>query len=111
MDGIGKIDHGGATGQRHDPVLGREDEHVLGEQVQADVVQEFVGIQCFLLDVEQALEPVGGLATLAVGCSLFAVRLVQPVCRHARLGHLVHGIGAHLEFHMDAGRTDQRGVQ
>ena len=111
VDGIGKIDHGGAAWQRHDPVLGREYEHVLGEQVQADMVQEFVGVQCFLLDVEQALEPVGRLAALAVGRCLFAVRLVQPVRRHARLGHLVHGIGAHLEFHMDAGRTDQRGVQ
>ena len=45
---------------------------------------------------------------------LAAVRLgslVQPVRRHARFGHHVHGLGAQLEFDVDARRAHQRRVQ
>ena len=114
VNGIGKIDHRRSPRQRHDAVLGCEDKHILGKEVEPHMVEKLVRIQCLLLDVEQALEPVGWLGVLAV-CrglqGLFVLAFVEPVGSHPRFCYLVHRVGTHLELDVDAGRAHQRRVQ
>ena len=76
------------------------------------MVEKFLRIQRFLVDVEQVRQPVGRLILLG-GCAgcLFRFRLVQPVRGHAQFCNLMHGFGADLEFDVDPGRSDKRGVQ
>ncbi|MNS61587.1 hypothetical protein D3C72_946190 [compost metagenome] len=109
VDGVREVDHRGATWQRHDLALGREDVDGVGEQVDLDVVPELGGVACLVLDVEQRLQPLGAQPVVARGVGLGG--LVEPVRRHARFGHDVHGLGAQLELHAHAGRAHQRGVQ
>ena len=111
VDGVGKVDHRGALRQRQDLALGREDVHLVGHQVDADVLPELGGVARFVLDVEQRLQP--------ARAEFFGRRLVfpalpglvEPVRGHAGFGHQVHRLGADLELDVDAGRPDQRGVQ
>ncbi|MPM47079.1 hypothetical protein SDC9_93787 [bioreactor metagenome] len=110
VHGIGKIDHRCATWQRHDLALGREYVNGIGEQVHPHVVPELGRIACFVLDVEQRLQPLGAHA-LHRRSACAAHFLVQPMRRHTGLGHHVHFLGADLELDVHPGRPHQRGVQ
>jgi hypothetical protein len=109
VDGIGEINGGGTARQREDLALGREHVDRIREQVHLDVIPELRRIACFVLDVEQRLQP---LRAQPLGHR--AVRLlclVKPVGSHTRLGHDVHLFGTHLEFDVQPRRPHERGVQ
>jgi hypothetical protein len=109
VDGVGKVHHGGPAGQRQDLAL--RGEHIDGVRVEIhlDVVPELGGIAGLALDVQQRLEPLVA-KPLGVGCIRVA-GLVEPMGRHTRFSHQVHGLGAQLELDVDARRTDQCRVQ
>ena len=109
VDGIGKVHHGGAARQRHDLALGREHIDRIGEEVHLDVLPKLSRVPGFILDVQQRLQPL--CAQAVVGLVLRVVDLVEPMRSDAGLGHHMHGLGAHLKLHIDAGRAHQRGVQ
>ena len=109
VDGVGKVHHRGTARQRQDLSFGGEDIDRVREQITFDMVPEFGRVAGLVLDVEQRLQPLGSQAL--VGCRLGVAAFVQPVRGNPRLGHQVHGIGAQLELHVQAGRPHQRGVQ
>ena len=97
---VSKIDHCGATWQRHDLALGCEHINGIGEQINFDMVPKFRGIACFFLDVQQRLQP---LRAQAFGFHTAAgFVLVQPVRCNTRLSHHIHAFCAHLELNIDA---------
>ena len=66
---------------------------------------ELGGVVGFVLDIQQLLQPLRAQALLRT--VLRFVDFVEPVRRHAGLGDQVHGLGAHLKFHINASRADQ----
>ncbi len=106
---VGKVQRGGAARQRADMALGREHVDRIREQVDLDVLQEFLRIAGLALDIEQRLQPLVRLLLNIVG--VVGLVLVHPVRSHAGLGDLVHVARADLELHRRAKRAHQRGVQ
>ena len=107
---IGEVDGRGAARQRHDLALGREQVDLVREQVALDVLEEFLRIARFGLDLEQALQPAVGFALRFLEVEL-AARLVQPVRGDAGFGDTVHVVRAQLRFQRRAERAEQRRVQ
>ncbi|KAG1249073.1 hypothetical protein G6F65_019271 [Rhizopus arrhizus] len=87
----------------------REHVHGIREQVDFDVFQELTGIARLALDVQQRLQPLVRALLQVVQGQVGA--LVEPVRRHAFLGHMMHVARAELEFHRRAVGTHQRRVQ
>ena len=105
VNGIGKIDGGGAGGQGYNPALGGEDEHLVVEHI------DFQGLHIFfrvgiLLALQQTAHPFKVLFGAGTGALL-----VFPVGGDAVFGGLVHLPGADLHLEGDALRADDGGVQ
>ena len=110
VDAVGEVDGRGAARQRHDLALRREHVDLVREEVALDVLEEFLRVAGFRLDLEQALQPARRFA-LRLGEIEFAARLVQPVRGDARFGDAVHVVRADLHFQRRAERAEQRRVQ
>ncbi len=92
---IGEVDRRGPARQRDEVSLGREAEHLVLEHLELGVLEELLRPRGVLEDVEELAQPAVLLAVLAA-----LALLVDPVRRHAELGHVVHLAGADL--HLDA---------
>ena len=99
VHGVGEIDDGRAARQAQDLALGREHVDLVGEQVDLDALEEFLGAAA-LLQLHQVREPLAR-ALLLHGVDVLA-HLVFPVRGDAGLGDAMHVVGADLHF--DAAR-------
>ena len=106
VDGIGEVDGRGAGGQVDHVAHGGEHEHLVGEHIHLQGVDEVLGVGALLV-LQQAADP---LVVFLVAGAL-AVLLVLPVGGDAVLGHLVHLPGADLHLEGDAVLAHHRGVQ
>ena len=106
---IGEVHRGGVARQRQYPTLGREDIHLVGEQIDLDMLEKLGRIAAGALDVEQGLQPFVR-ALLHLGQRSVG-GLVKPVRSHAGLGDMVHLTRADLHLRRRAIGADQRGVQ
>ena len=101
---VSEVERRGAGAQVHDLALGREDEDLVLEQVDAQVLEELVRVVHLALDrpVEAAADPRDLLVdALVVGAHValgVARALVEPVGGDAVLGLLVHLEGADLDL-------------
>ena len=109
MHRVGEIHRRGAARQRHDPALGREDIDLVGEQIDLDVFQKLGSIAAFVLDFQQALQPLVGFLLHVVDAGVAA--LVKPVRGHAGFGDLVHVLAADLDLDRRAEGAEQGGMQ
>ena len=106
VDGIGEIDRGGLRRQVDDVAPGGKDEHLVGEHVDLQGVDELLRVRVLLV-LQQAADPlVGLLPRLALDALL-----VLPVGRHAVLRDGVHVVGPDLHLKGDARLADDGGVQ
>ena len=108
VDGVGEV-HGGRSLRELDDVAPRrEDEHLAGEQVEAEGVEELV-VVLGLAQLEHPPHP----RRLLVARPLVPLRvlLVPPVRGDAPLRHPVHLPGAHLDLERLALGADDGGVQ
>ena len=64
MHGIGKVDRRGIARQSDQPPLRREAEHLILEQLELGVLEEFLGIVALEQGVHQAPQPVVGVFLL-----------------------------------------------
>ena len=106
VNGIGKVDGRGPGGQVDHIAVGREHEHLVGEHVHLQRVDEVLGVGVLLI-LQQAAHPL--VAALVAGA--LPVLLVLPVGGHAVFGDLVHLLGADLHLEGDAALAHHRGVQ
>ena len=104
MDGVGKVDGGGAGGQGDDPAPGREDEDLVVEHIDLQAADVVLGLHVLLV-FQQAADPVELLGALVDAL------LVAPVGRDAVFGGLVHLPGADLHLEGDALLADDGGVE
>ena len=106
---VGEVHHGGAARQAQDLALGREHVDLVGEQVDLDALEEFLG------GARRPASPPGSRATRARAPaareSASLAGLVSPVRGDAGLGHAVHVVGADLHLDRHAVGAEQRGVQ
>ena len=107
MDAVGEVDGGGAGGQIDHVALGGEHEHLVGEHIDLQVVEEVGGVG-ILLALQQAAHP--GIALLLPVAHGGIAHLVFPVGGHAVFGGAVHLPGADLHLEGDALRADDRGM-
>ena len=108
MDGVGKIDAGGAGGQVDDITLGGKGEHFFRQKVTLQIVEQVAGILAQALVFQQLADPCQTVVQLIVA---FAAFLVLPVGGNAVLSLLVHFAGADLHLKGDALVPDDGGVQ
>ena len=108
VNGVGKVHHRSPFGQGHDAAFGCEHINRIGKQIDLHVVPKFGSVPGFFLNVQQRLQPLGAQALRCFAVVL--IGFVKPVSRHTRFGHQVHVFGANLKLHINARRTDQRGV-
>ena len=106
VNGVGEVDGSGPGGQVLHVAVGGEDEHLVGEHVDFQRVDELLGVGALLV-FQQAPDPL----VLPLGPGALAVLLVFPVGGHAVLGDLVHLPGADLHFKGDAVGAHDRGVK
>ena len=62
VHGVREVDGRGAARQRHDLALRREHVDLVGKEVALDVLEKFLRVARFRLDLEQALQPAVRLA-------------------------------------------------
>ena len=105
VHGVGEVDDGGPAGHGHDVAIGGEDIDLVGEQIDLDVLEKFLGIACLLLHLQQALEPLGGMAWGGVA------GFVQPMGGDAGLGDALHVLGADLYLDGATEGPEHHGVQ
>ena len=105
MDGVGEVDHGGAAQDVEDVAVGGEHVDLVREQVDLDVLEEFLRIAGVLLHLQQALEPFAGMAGRG------RAGLVHPVRGDAGLRHALHVLGADLYLDGAAVGAEQHRVQ
>ncbi len=108
VDGEGKIHRRSPAREALHIPLGGEDEDLVGEQVDLDRLQEFLGVLEVLLPLHQLAKP-GEL--LIVFRDERLAFLVCPVGRNPFLGDPVHLLGADLDLHPFAHRANHGGVQ
>ena len=108
---IGEIDRRGLARQRDQLALGREAEHLVVEQFELGVLEEFLRVRAFGQQLDGAAQPgIGvGLARQHFGRRIRAV-LVERVRRDAVFGDLVHFLGADLQFDALLAGADHGGV-
>ena len=105
VDGVGEVDRRAAGRQALHVALGREDEDLVLEQVDAQRVHELARVAGLRLPLHHLAQPgelVGGPVALL---------LVHPVRRDAELGRLMHVEGADLDLERLAARADDGRVQ
>ena len=105
MDGIGKVDGGGACGQGDDSTLGGVDEDLVVEHVDFQGLDEFLRIG-ILLGFQQTANPLEVLLRAGTGALL-----VFPVGGNAVFRSLVHVPGADLHLEGNALGADDGGVK
>ena len=110
---VGQVHRRRAPRQRDHVALGREDEDLLGGEVEAQRLEEVARVRGLTLPVEQLAHPrhlvdVDGLAPPVAAAARL---LVAPVRGDAVLGGAVHLVGADLHLERLAVRPDHRGVQ
>ena len=105
VDGIGKVNGGGAGGQGDDSALGGVDEHLVVEHIDLHVLHEFLGVG-ILLSFQKPANPFKVLLRAGAGALL-----VLPVGGNAVFRCLVHLPGTDLHLEGDALRADDGGVQ
>ena len=105
MDGVGKVDGGGAGGQGHDPALGGEDEDLVVKHIDFQGLDVFLGVRV-LLAFQKPPYPLKVLLRAGAGALL-----VLPVGGNAVFRRLVHLPGADLHLKGNALSADDRGVQ
>ena len=108
MDGVRKVDAGGARGQVDDIALGGKGKDLLGEQVALQIMEQVPGVLADALVFQQLTHPCQALVQLIVAIQAL---FILPVGCNAVLGHLVHLAGADLHLKGDALVADDRGVQ
>ena len=109
VNGVGKIDDGGAARHRHDLAFWGKHIHSIGEKINLDMVPKLSGIARFMLNVEQRLQPLGAQPLRCI--AVWIRRFVQPMRGNARFRHHMHGLGSHLELNIRTKRAHQGGVQ
>ena len=92
MNGIGKVNGGGAGGQRYNTTLGGEDENLVVKHIDLQGLDVFIGFGV-LLAFQQTAYPFEVLLTAAAG-----TLLVFPVGCDTVFGSLVHIPGTDLHF-------------
>ena len=105
VNGIGKINGGGAGGQGDNSALGGKDEHLVVEHIDFQGLNIFLGIG-ILLAFQQPPHPFKVLFAAGAGALL-----VFPVGSDAVFCRLVHIPGTNLNLKGDALRSDNGGVQ
>ena len=106
MDGVGEVDGRRAGGEvRHVAARG-EDEHLVGEHVDLEGVDKFLGVRIFLI-FEEAAHPFVVLLVGAAGDAL----LVLPMGGDAVFGDVVHLLRADLHLEHHAVGAHDRGVE
>ena len=93
VDLVREVERRGARRQRLDLALGREDEHLVLEEVRLQRLGELLRVVRVLLPVEQLAQPLDLLLD-----RLAAVLLVDPVRGHTELGGAVHLHRADLDL-------------
>ena len=96
MDRVGEVDRRRTGHQVDDLAGGREDEDLVGEEIELHGIQELVGIREFLLPLDQLAKPVE-LRVVALGAD--PALLVFPVRRDPHLGIAMHLAGPDLDLH------------
>ncbi len=103
---IGEIDDGGATRQFLDVPVGCKDIHLVGKEIDFQVLEKLARIAGLLLDFHQPLQP--------LECALLhadVAGLVQPVRRDAIFSHPMHVFRANLHLDQHAKRSEDDRVQ
>src|SRR5438067_10173827 len=106
VDGVGEVDRTAALGKAADVALGREAEHLVGEEIDLHRLEELARVLEVLLPLHELPQP--GELLLVLGALAF---LVGPVRGDALLRNLVHLLGAHLDLDAFSAGADHRGVQ
>lgn len=109
MHGISKIDASRACRHAQNLALGRKHIHLIREQIDLDVFEEFDRITRFALQFQQRLQPLVRL--LLHFREAIVAALVHPVRGHTGIGNAMHVLRADLDFNRDAIRAKQRGMQ
>ena len=116
VHGIGEVDGRGALRQRDELALGREAEHLVVEQFELGVLEEFRGALALLQHLDQVAQPAVGVGfgsgrAEAVQRLLGVGRvLVDRVGGNTALGDFMHQPGADLHFDAHVVRADDGGV-
>ena len=117
VDGVGKVERGGAGTERHDLALGRKDKNLLIEQINLQRVQIFLGVGDLVGGgpIERVLEPVDlvvqALGVVGLGGRRSARLFIQPVGGNAVLGLLVHLVGSNLNLERTGRGADNRRME
>ena len=106
MDGIGKVDGGGAGGQVLHIAVGGEHKHLVGEHIDLQGMNIFLGVRTLLV-LQQTADPL----VAAFRAAALAVLLVFPVGGDTVLGKLMHLPGADLHLKGNAVRSHDGGVE
>ena len=115
MHRIGKVDRVGATRKRDQASVGGEAEHLILEQLELGVLEEFFRIVTLKQNAHEVAQPSIGVAVLTrrhvVACARAVVGvLIKRMSCDAVLGHRVHPLGANLQLHALMARSDDGGV-
>ncbi len=105
MDGIGKVDGGGACGKRDNPALGGVDKDLIVEHIDFQGLDKLLGVR-ILLAFQKPSDPFEVLFTAVAGALL-----IFPMGGDTVFRSLVHLPGADLHLKGDALRADDGGVQ
>ena len=108
VHGIGEVHHGGAARQAQDLPARGEHVHLVGKQIDLDALDEFAGIAADF-QIDEVREPFARAFLLRR--ALLIALLVFPVRRDARLGDVIHVLGADLDLDRYAIGPEQRRVQ
>ena len=109
VHGICKIQRTGSLGQLENVSTRRKDVHLIGEQVDLDVLNELQRVAGALLHFQQALNP---LPRSGVGNTRPRfLAFIEPVSGDAVVGHIFHFVGSDLDFNGHAVHALQHGVQ
>ena len=106
---IGEIDHGSALRQLLDLAIRGENVNLVREQVAFEIFEELPRVARFLLNIEEVFQPLQGFLRHIRATGLAA--LVQPMRRHAYIGHTMHFFGTDLNLHRYTEWTENNGVQ
>ena len=102
MDGVGKVDHGGARGQTDHVAPRGEHEHLVADEIVFDGVEDIGDLAGFALRLQQVLDPADALFDALVRVRVLHAQLILPVGGDAVFGGLVHLVGADLHLKGDA---------
>src|SRR5437870_1927528 len=109
VDPVGEVNGRRTGGQGQHVAFGGKHEHLVPKDVNLDGVDEFLGVENFLLPVDQLPQPGKPLVHLSI--VLAAAFLVRPVRCDSPLSGAMHLLGANLDCLQRAAVADHGRVQ